>query len=89
MVEVDGVFSSAGLGLVSVLVSIRMRCLPQVGADLGGHASQHVAGDVLVPLGERCIGPSHDLHRGPVGYAEFQQDRGVRRVAERRGPQQL
>jgi hypothetical protein len=36
MVEVDDVFPSAWLGLVSVLVSIRMRRLPQVRADLGG-----------------------------------------------------
>ena len=43
-------------------------------ADLGGHVSQDVAGDVLVPLGERRVGPTHDLYRGPVGYAEFQED---------------
>jgi hypothetical protein len=44
------VFPSAWLDLVSVLVSIHVRRLPQVGADLGGHVSQQVAGDVLVPL---------------------------------------
>jgi hypothetical protein len=70
-----GRFILAWFWLVSVLVSIRMvRCLPEVCADLGGHVSQHVAGDVLVPLCERRVGPAHDLHRGPVGYAEFQED---------------
>lgn len=55
---------------VSVFVSIRVgRRLPKVGPDLGGHASQHVAGDVLVSLRKRCIGPAHDLHRGSVWYA--------------------
>jgi hypothetical protein len=70
-----GRFISAWLRLVSVLVSIRIvRRFPEVCADLGGYASQHVAGDVLVALCECCVGPPHDLHRGPVGYAEFQQD---------------
>jgi hypothetical protein len=75
MTAAVGAFIPAWLGLVSILVSIRMvRRLPEVRADLGGHASQNVAGDVLVPLGERRVGPTHDLHRGAVGYAEFQQD---------------
>jgi hypothetical protein len=76
MVEADGVFLSAWLDLVSVLVSIRVRRLPQVRADLGGHASQHVAGDMLVPLGERRSGLAHDLHRDPVGYTELKHCRG-------------
>jgi hypothetical protein len=75
MIQAADVFPSTCLGLVSVLVSIRMRRLPQVRADLGGHASQHVAGDVLVSLRESRIGPTHDLHRGPVGYAELQEHR--------------
>jgi hypothetical protein len=85
MTATVGTFIPASLGLVSILVSIRIvRRLPEVRADLGGHASQYVAGDVLVPLGERCVGPTHDLHRGPVGYPEFQQDgrRSVTRVVQ-------
>jgi hypothetical protein len=46
-----------------------------VRADLRGHSPQHVSGDVLVPLCESSVGPAHDLHRGPVGYAEFQTGR--------------
>lgn len=75
MTEAADVFASTCLGFVSVLVSIRMRRLPQARADLGGHTSQHVAGDVLVPLRECRIGLTHDLHRGPVGYAELQEHR--------------
>jgi hypothetical protein len=85
-------FASVIWAFVSILVSIRVgRRLPQVRTDLGGHVSQHVAGDVLVQLGEGRVGPAHDLHRGPVGHAELRKPSrrcGARRAVERRGTQQ-
>src|SRR5882757_6233146 len=49
---------------------------PKVLADLRGDASEDVAGDVLVALGEHRIGPAHDLHRRPVRHTQLPQDSG-------------
>src|SRR5690348_6884043 len=51
-----------------------LRHRPEQATDAFGDVLADRIGEVLVPSGHGSRGPTHDAHRGPLRYAERQQD---------------